>query len=120
MARRLSTPDEVKMPSTSKEAIMADMATKSNGKPTHLQRLFYNAPGYKRGHKHKKHNYRQTHRRLEEDYEVAQRAQYRQERALNWWRAWEHLQVARHIVDVRSAWQSEHPNPLNSLCLHEA
>ena len=107
------------VPSTCNEATMTNTATMPYTEWLPLPDPIHNRHDYRRPQKTKRHK-QQILDRIKQTYETAERGQYRQERALAWWRAWEHLQAAQHEVDVRTTWQMETPNHQNSLRLHTA
>lgn len=74
---------------------------------------------YQRPHIEKRH-YQQIFARYDQDHEAAKRGQWRQQRALAWWQAWHHLQIARREVEVRMARQMAAPDVQNSVCLQQA
>ena len=107
------------VPSTCNEATMTNTATMPYTEWLPLPDPIHNRHDYRRPQKTKRHK-QQILDRIKQTYETAERGQYRQERALAWWRAWENLQAAQHEVDVRTTWQMETPNHQNSLRLHTA
>lgn len=113
-----STPSWV--PSTFNEAVMpTDMDIMPYTERPPLPKPIYNRHDYRRLQQTKRHK-QHVLNKIKQTYDTAERGQYRQKRALAWWRAWEHLQAAQHEIDVRTAWQMKTPDIRNSLCLHAA